>query len=66
VTEASKRYPTPVELLEQHGFHGDRLVAAVMEVTSTGRQGALDQIRSAHGEFRGDMRIVAAPSRRTA
>ena len=60
----SGEHPTIVDLLEKHGLKGERLIQGVMELTSTGRAGAIDQIRSAHGEFRGDMRIVPAPVRR--
>jgi hypothetical protein len=62
VTQPFNARPTLVELLEQHGLCGERLVVGVMELTHTTREGAIDQIRSAHGEFTGDMRIVSSPT----
>ena len=50
MTEASKRYPTPVEFLEQHGYHGERLVTGMMELQGCSRAEAIRQIRWAHGE----------------
>ena len=58
MTQPVNARPTLVELLEQHGLRGERLVVGLMELTHTTRAGAIDQIRSAHGEFRGDMRII--------
>jgi hypothetical protein len=63
VTQPVNARPTVVQLLERHGLRGERLVVGVMELTRTTREGAIDQIRSAHGVFRGDQRVVLGPER---
>lgn len=58
----SAEKPTFPELLEQHGLEGEALIRGVMELTSTTREGAIDQIRSSRGEYKGDQRVIRADS----
>jgi hypothetical protein len=60
MSEPVHQHPTLIQLLEAHGFEGERLVQGVMEVNRCKRGEAIRQIRWAHGERTGCHRVVHA------